>query len=320
MQDKISIIIPVYNGELYLSQCIDSILKQTYTNFEIIIINDGSTDSTNNIIHKYQKTDPRIINFYEINQGVSAARNCGIELASGKYITFIDADDEIEKTYLERAIYGFDCLKKDFVEVGYLNDVKDKQLEYQTIDKNKSILRFLQGDGYVWGKFFLTENIKKNNIKFLPDIKVCEDLVFVIQYFFSTCNETLIYYKNLYYYNKYDNSCSNSKANYLNLKTRLEAFYIVHQYLVNYGNRDLQIEFAKIYSKNMIWVTLDYFKWLDIYKRKISKQEIESIFKYWNDIKNLVDIQKRIEIEGIQYFPKLFFILWKIQHNIKINE
>lgn len=97
----ISIIIPVYNVEKYLCQCIDSVLLQTYTNIEIIMINDGSTDSSGDICDNYSKKDARITVIHKENGGVSSARNIGIEHAQGKYILFIDADDFIDVDYIE---------------------------------------------------------------------------------------------------------------------------------------------------------------------------------------------------------------------------
>ena len=96
----ISIIVPVYNVEQYLSKCIDSIINQTYKNLEIILIDDGSTDKSGEICDKYKNEDKRIIVIHQLNGGVSAARNTGIGVAKGKYILFIDSDDWIEKDYV----------------------------------------------------------------------------------------------------------------------------------------------------------------------------------------------------------------------------
>lgn len=97
----ISVIVPVYNVEEYLSRCIDSILAQTFTDFELLLINDGSTDNSGRICDEYIKNDSRIKVFHTKNFGVSSARNKGIENAIGKYISFVDSDDEVFNTYLE---------------------------------------------------------------------------------------------------------------------------------------------------------------------------------------------------------------------------
>ena len=103
----ISIIVPVYNVEKYLKKCLDSILSQTYKNFEVIIVNDGSPDNSQKIIDEYKKKDKRIIVLEKENGGLSSARNYGIEHANGKYISFVDADDYIEKDYVEKL---YDCI------------------------------------------------------------------------------------------------------------------------------------------------------------------------------------------------------------------
>ena len=102
---KISIIITVYNAEKYLDKCIESAVKQTYENIEVIIVNDGSTDNSKNIINKYKENYPNIINSFEIsNSGVANARNYGIEKASGNYFCFIDADDYIDVNLLQNLV------------------------------------------------------------------------------------------------------------------------------------------------------------------------------------------------------------------------
>lgn len=99
--EKISIIVPVYNAENYLRRCIDSILEQTYTNFELLLINDGSTDGSAKILEEVKESDSRIRIVHKKNEGVSATRNLGLKLATGDYITFIDSDDFVDKLYLD---------------------------------------------------------------------------------------------------------------------------------------------------------------------------------------------------------------------------
>ena len=114
-EQKISIIVPIYNDEKYLKRCIESILKQTYTNIELILINDGSEDKSLEICEEYKKNDNRIIIVNKENEGVSVARNIGIEKATGELISFVDADDYLEITFLQEL---FNIMKKyNFKEV-----------------------------------------------------------------------------------------------------------------------------------------------------------------------------------------------------------
>jgi glycosyltransferase involved in cell wall biosynthesis len=111
---KMSIIIPVYNTENYLSACIDSVLAQTYYNLEVLLINDGSTDSSGDICDSYMMKDPRIKVYHQKNQGVSSARNCGLENMTGELLYFLDSDDEIKSDFLE---YAVQLMKQQSAEV-----------------------------------------------------------------------------------------------------------------------------------------------------------------------------------------------------------
>ena len=104
MKNKVSVVVPIYNVEKYLPKCIETIQTQSYENLEIILVNDGSTDSCLKICEKYKKDDERIIIVNKKNGGLSDARNYGIEKATGKWITFIDSDDYVEKDYIETLI------------------------------------------------------------------------------------------------------------------------------------------------------------------------------------------------------------------------
>ena len=111
----ISVIIPVYNVEKYLRQCLDSVLNQTYTNYEVIMVDDGSTDSSYDICLEYCKKDSRFKAFHKENGGASSARNCALNIASGKYISFIDSDDWIDEDALERLLCKAEECNVDFV-------------------------------------------------------------------------------------------------------------------------------------------------------------------------------------------------------------
>lgn len=186
---KISIIVPVYNTEKYLGRCIESIQNQTYSNLEIILVDDGSKDDSLKICHMYAEKDARIKVLHTKNFGVSTARNIGIKCSTGEYIGFIDSDDYIEKTMYETL-------------VRYSDDKVLPICTYNMVDENKRILDQKDiGDtvGLVPVKdfFLLCENIllnspvnklyesdiiKKNNIRFDMDLSLGEDFLFVIQY------------------------------------------------------------------------------------------------------------------------------------------
>lgn len=101
MESLISVIIPVYNTENYIGVCLESLVKQTYTNFEVLMIDDGSTDNSGRICQEYTESDSRFHYYRKENGGVSSARNLGIEYSRGDYLTFVDSDDWVEEDYLE---------------------------------------------------------------------------------------------------------------------------------------------------------------------------------------------------------------------------
>lgn len=133
-KDLISIIIPVYNVEKYLSRCLDSVTTQTYTNLEIILVDDGSTDNCGKICEEYVQKDGRIKVIHKENGGLSDARNVGIQQATGKYITFIDSDDDVANEYIE---YMYELLSK--------NNTKMSIATYTVVSKEKKINA---GEGY----------------------------------------------------------------------------------------------------------------------------------------------------------------------------
>ena len=190
---EISIIVPVYNVEKYLSRCIDSILCQTFTNFELILVDDGSTDKSGIICDQYKKRDNRIKVIHKENEGVSKARNIGLNKAIGKYVMFCDSDDWVEKdwvTELRMACINNNC---DF-SISAFNwiDIKNnifkvkKYEEYHddiVIPLNK-IFELRKSDIFnvLWNKIFSLKVIKSNNINFDETISFGEDTIFILQY------------------------------------------------------------------------------------------------------------------------------------------
>ena len=124
MTQKVSIIVPVYNDDLHLDRCLNSILNQTYENIELVIVDDGSTDFTGSIIKKFSEKDSRIKYYYQANSGPSEARNNGINNSSGDYILFIDSDDTIEQDYVCDLVTEMINTGSDLVCCGY-NDISN---------------------------------------------------------------------------------------------------------------------------------------------------------------------------------------------------
>ena len=168
---KISVIIPVYNVEKWLNKCVDSILAQSYENFEVILVNDGSTDKSGDICDKYLKEDNRVKVFDILNSGQSVARNIGLKEAKGDYILFIDSDDYIsDKVIIEKFINILDSNKYDFIYTSYCrfeDGNEEKITEVLPINLTNDEIRDKEG------KEILVDLINKNSFHHAPYLKVC---------------------------------------------------------------------------------------------------------------------------------------------------
>lgn len=154
----ISVILPVYNGEEFISEAVGSVVSQTYRNFELLIVDDGSTDRTATIIESFAASDSRIKILTQKNGGVSAARNAGIEIARGDYLTFIDADDALSPDFLHRCIAesnGADIIAADFTRhKDQLSRSQRQAVDLNPIDYLECVLYQRVSSPAVWGKLF----------------------------------------------------------------------------------------------------------------------------------------------------------------------
>ncbi|MCR4702121.1 MAG: glycosyltransferase [Saccharofermentans sp.] len=218
IKGKVSLIIPVYNGEKFLARCLDSIVSQTYANIEIIIINDGSTDGSSVICKDYSDKYENIMLIEKENSGVSDTRNIGLNKASGEFIVLADCDDYAEKEYVEHLVSIMDP-DIDMGICGWAKERESGELVQRceiingTFDKDKALsylvsLNYVQG--YPFGKIFRTDIIRKNGIKNDKDIALFEDLLFSCEYV-NHCGKVRIDTNYCdYHYVLHDNSTRNS--------------------------------------------------------------------------------------------------------------
>lgn len=213
---KISVIVPVYNVEQYLPNCINSILTQTFTDFELLLIDDGSKDNSGKICDEYAKIDQRIIVFHKKNGGVSSARNFGLQEARGEWVTFVDSDDWINTKALEN--YISNSLSNDTLYIQQAFTVKSGNYNYWPAKfKNISIhlnhvsdytyLNDILIYGTPWGKLYNMGIIKKNHILFNEGLSLHEDHCFYFDYI-SFIHKIKLTEKIGYYYRVEDNSSS----------------------------------------------------------------------------------------------------------------
>jgi len=183
---SVSVIIPVYNAEKYLEECLQSVISQTLKNIEIICINDGSTDRSLKILEENGKADDRITIINQHNSGVSVARNAGLDVAKGKYVGFVDGDDTIDSQYFAKMYEAAESRKADSVYSKlYPNQKLDTFDILQNADVRKILLpRFFMEDDFnsACNKIFLNKIITENQIRFPKDIKHGEDAQFNIEF------------------------------------------------------------------------------------------------------------------------------------------
>lgn len=230
----ISIIVPVYNTGIYLSNCLDTLINQTYKEIEIICINDGSKDNSLDILNEYKNKDNRIKIIDQINQGVSQARNNALKIINGEYVLFVDSDDYIDLNTCEFALDKIVEKNVDVVFWTYVREYKNKSLvkdvfekEYLLFNKDdvyhkiyrrifglykNELSRPDHGDSIVpvWGKLYKSSIILDNNIEFIDyNTVAAEDALFNMKYFWYV-NSAYYEKRYLYHYRKNDNSLTRS--------------------------------------------------------------------------------------------------------------
>lgn len=260
MKPKISIIVPIYNVEKYLSRCMNSLLTQSFQEIEVIAVNDGSTDSSLEIITTYVAMDPRVKVIDKENGGVSSARNAGIATACGEYIGFVDPDDWVDKKMYEKLYQTAITDKADIVMCSYIREfgshskIKDfylpEKVSYYNNDVQKTIMRRLVGPlneevgnpelldawGTVWSKLYKAELIKKNGLSFrdLTEIGTNEDTLFNIHAFYFADTFTFLNQPFYHYWRVNESSVTSGyKPNLMNQWFKL--YKIIEDFLLDKG-------------------------------------------------------------------------------------
>lgn len=302
-EELISIIIPVYQVEKYLSECIESIIRQTYKNIEIILVDDGSTDSSGCICDNFAQTDSRIKVIHKKNEGVSKARNIGIKNASGNYICFIDSDDYVKKDYIKR-LYEL-CIENnsDISICGVINiengQVKTKSKAINTVYSSEEAIKGIFDEKYfccvMWGKMFKKILFKSYN--FCENIAVAEDLQIIYKIFDEASSIAINTKECLYYYRVREGSAQNSKFN-KNHEKELEILEEAIIYL-----RDNHKEILGSVVKKYINVSYRLIK-KSIIDGKYNKQ---FAVKVKNGIKKYI---KELNIKDLKTHIKIYILLY----------
>ena len=212
----VSIIVPVYNAELYLKRCIESILTQTYQNIELILVNDGSIDGSLDICRQFAEKDVRVIVIDKPNSGVSDSRNCGMAKAKGKYLQFADSDDWLVPDATELLVQRAEQSKCEFVITpfyrvierillvnGHIKEDGKYTIEAFALEMMKAPANFYYG--VMWNKLYRRDIVKNNNLQCDPAVNWCEDFIFNLQYLCHVQN-VYVLQEPIYFYLKRRNS------------------------------------------------------------------------------------------------------------------
>ena len=339
MKEKISVIVPVYNVEKYLKKSIDSIINQTYKNLEIILVDDGSIDDSGKICDEYEKKDARIKVIHQENQGLSKARNNGIEQATGEYIGFVDSDDYIEKKMYEilyEYIIKYDAdisiCKYEKIEE-YNNKVYQNRKENNEVivmSKTEGIRELLEEHGkitnYAWNKLYrkkLFENVR------YPEKRKFEDIG--TTYLLLEKSRKVVFSNYIGYEYLQREGSITREAKIEDIKDEMYFVKERYDYLISkfenlkkellmnraYYSLIYHVNYAKLGEKK-IYNDSDIIEEYNIYKKYIKKYTIKDIIKI-----NKMSYKFFALLLGYtnrNFFYNICYILNKIKKNIKIRK
>lgn len=347
---KISVIVPVYNMEKYLKRCVDSILLQSFSDFEVILVDDGSKDTSGDICDSYALSDSRIRVIHKENGGVSAARNAALDIASGEYITFCDSDDYVENDWLEQ-FYNYivsdtcvDVVSINFNVVGNKNDIFIKSSEYPELKKffnsENSAIEYLIFDilcgksGWaVWTRIFKKSILDMYNIRFCESCgNYAEDMIFVLEYTLKARGVQVLDYRGYNYFQRSDSMMHKSEV-VIRLDELNECSKHFGNFVFNYIKNK---KYAKKYLPIFHWLMMNIeYKYLVENQtiatlpaeiEKISdylwyKKMTYGIFRHYGFLKKLYSRKKAVEALMISSFClhknlRIFGIESKIYYDI----
>ena len=335
----VSIIIPVYNVQEYLSECLDSVINQTIKNTEIIVVNDGSTDNSSHILAEYKIKFPELIIINQENRGISETRNQGLNAATGEYIAFVDSDDYIEKCMFERM---YNAAKRESADIVICNYILYNEAQEQSsgkyiiegnseegyIERTKSLERFLTNDikAYVWNKLVKRELFTENKISF-PDFKVCEDTPVV---FLLLANSKKIFSMNepLYYYRQRGSSLT-KVFSIKSMEDMLKGCYMMRDHIeVDKVQSEKLIPYYEVYLVKTLWAIHNkYFLQYCETRNKSNYSEFKKlvakdvrdlkIFQIIGDSKFTVKDKVNALLIKTRIYGLIFSILYKLRSIVK---
>ena len=282
MDDLISVIVPIYNTQEYLHQCVDSIISQTYQNLEIILVDDGSSDLSGAICDEYEKKDKRIKVIHKKNGGMSEARNEGLNASNGNYIQFVDSDDFMDPTMIE-VLYNNSknynaqismCSHYTYIDGEAKSDCTGKFCVYSKIDALRELLMDRTIRSYAWNKLFAKSLF--DEVRF-PEGRVFEDII-AIPKLFDKANKLVLNDIPLYYYRQRNGSVLHVQTKELRL-SYIDAVLEVQDYIrAHVKSLDNYCDYNLALATTKTFYDIGLFKMYDLTKEK-KVQEMYSKMK-----------------------------------------
>ena len=264
---EVSIIIPVYNKEKYIENTLDSVLNQSFTNYEVIIVNDGSTDNSFQILKDYEDKYPQVTVYSQENKGVSSARNLGLKKAEGKWIWFIDGDDVPSEHFLSEIFNSkidkkIDIISSNYSTIDQNNNIKKIEVgNYRIITGSELVDYFMDYQyvngywGYLWNKLIRREFITNNYVEFREGLCLAEDLDFMVS-LYEKCNYLCIVpYFSMQYTLEAENSSKDLNINY---QHQLEIQKNIYKWIVIKNKKENYIQIFKEVISNYAACILFY--------------------------------------------------------------
>ncbi|MBT2616776.1 MULTISPECIES: glycosyltransferase [unclassified Bacillus (in: firmicutes)] len=312
----ISIIIPVYNAEKYLTKCLESVKNQTHQDLEVILVNDGSTDQSSSICNEYAQKDKRFNVIHKKNGGVSSARNEGLKVAKGEYIGFIDPDDWVEGCMFEKLYQLAIENNADISMCGYYkekvdgtvlnNIINSPVIELTPIESINNILNKNDYRGFLWNKLFSADILKKTPVvDFNNEIHFCEDLLFCCQSILK-CGSIVFDSTPYYHYIIHDNNASQSYFSPKKLTSLVALEKIIE--LLN-DEKDIEIKKFKNYYMHMnISLLMN-----GIYERKCKNEDRKRLKKnlFRFKLNDLTEKNIKFSCAITRVNIILFYFFWK---------
>lgn len=282
---KLSIIVPVYNAAQFLDECIQSVINQNYTNWELIIVNDGSTDNSETVIKKYLKEDKRIKYFYKQNSGVTFSRWIGIEKATGDIVMFLDADDILLENCLQLVANNFDTYDllsiniQSFVsrnEIKIINKTHFERIDYRVETLVADILSGRYPTG-VYGWIFKKDKIVNYKNIFCNGLRIAEDLMFLIEYMIAEIPEIAVTPDALYGYRTNLESVTHS-VGHQRFDSIYAAIQTLNQFEIKYPVMCADIKESISFRKLLLWSTFVFNPDNKYYKDKALRREMRELY------------------------------------------